>query len=97
MTVRDHIASEPGIPDPPPGAAYVMGWEPYGPSRSQWVLGALDGPPVGDPVAILDGGADEHPGVLLERVCAALGCPVWLSQVECEDGYAYYVTPAGAP
>ena len=94
-TVRDHIAAESAIPDPPPGATYVLAWEPYGSSRSQWALGALDGFP-DDDAALFDGAADTHPGILLEQVSAVLGCPVWLSsRFECDGEFAYYVTPAG--
>jgi hypothetical protein len=94
-TIREHIASHPAVPDPPPGATHAVVWEPYGPSRSQWALAALDASPDDDAV-LLDGPPDLHPGELLERVAGALGCPVWLSaRIEVWDEAAYYVTPAG--
>jgi hypothetical protein len=93
-TARDLIAAEAAIPDPPPAATHVVSWEPYGDSRSQWALGALDGSPDDEP-ALFDGAAGEHPGELLERVVAVLGYPVWLSRIECEAEHAYWVTPAG--
>ena len=95
-TVRDHIASRPDIPDPPPGATHAMVWEPYGPARSQWALAALDGSP-DDDALLWDGPPDMHPGDLLERVAGALGYPVVLaSRIEVEDEVAYYVSPAGS-
>ena len=96
-TIRDHIAAKPAIPDPPAGATHAMVWEPYGPSRSQWALAALDASPDDDAVALLDGPPDLHPGELLERVVGALGYPVWLSsRIETEGETAYYVTPWSA-
>lgn len=93
-TVRDHIAGDPAIPVPPPGATHVVVWEPYGPPQSQWALGALDASTDDDAIALLDGPADPHPGELLERVAGVLGHPVWLSaRIEVEDEVAYYVTP----
>ncbi len=92
-TVRDYIAGQRAIPAPPRGATYVLVWEPYGPSRAQWALGALDGPP-DDTAALLDGPPDMHPGDLLERVAGVLGCPVWLSsRIEVDGEVAYYVIP----
>ena len=94
-TVRDHIASHPEVPDPPAGATHVMVWEPYGPSRSQWALAALDASPDDDAV-LWDGPPDMRPGELAERVAGALGCPVRLSsRIEAEGETAYYVTAAG--
>ena len=94
-TIRDHIAAQSGIPAPPPGATHVMVWESYGPSRSQWALGALDASTEDDAVALLPGASDLHPGELLEGVAALLGCPVWLSRVEVDGDVGYYVTPGG--
>ena len=92
-TVRAHIAQNPGIPAPPPDATHALAWEPYGPSRSQWALAALDASPE-DGAVLWDGPPDMHPGDLLERVVGALGCPVWLSsRIEVEDESAYYVSP----
>lgn len=92
-TVRDHIAGQRAIPAPPRGATHVMVWEPYGPSRSQWALAALDAFP-DDEAVLWDGPADMHPGDLLERVAGVLGCPVWLSsRIEAEGETAYYVAP----
>ena len=93
-TVRDHIASQSAIPDPPPDATHVVVWEPYGPSRSQWALVALDGSPDGE-AAFLEGPPDLHPGDLLEGVSALLGCPAWLSQITVDGEVGYYVAPAG--
>ena len=94
-TVRDHIVAHPAVPDPPPGATHVMAWEPYGPSRSQWALGALDASTGDDAVVLLDGPPDLHPGELLEGVVCALGYPVHLSsRFEVEGEVGYYVTPA---
>ena len=93
-TIRDHIAGQSGIPAPPPGATHVMVWEPYGPSRSQWALGALDGPP--DEAAILDGPSDLAPAELAGGVSGLLGCAVELSsRFEVDGEVGYYVTPAG--
>ena len=94
-TVRDHIAQSPAVPGPPPGATHVMVWEPYGPSRSQWALGALDAPVGDDAAALFDGPPDAHPGELLERVAGALGRPAVLSpRIEAEGEVGYYVSPA---
>jgi hypothetical protein len=92
-TIRDHIATKPAIPDPPAGATHVMAWEPYGPSRSQWALGALDGPP--DEAALFDGPSDLAPAEVVKGASALLGYPVGLSaRIEAEGEVAYYVTPA---
>ena len=94
-TVRDHIASHPAVPGPPPGATHVMVWEPYGPSRSQWALGALDAP-AGSAVALFDGPPDLDSAELAVTVSATPGCPVRLSsRIEVDGAAAYYVTPAG--
>ena len=92
-TIRDHIAGQSVVPAPPPGATHAVVWEPYGPSRSQWALAALDASPDDDAV-LWDGPPDMHPGELLERVAGALGCPVWLSsRIEVEGESAYYASP----
>jgi hypothetical protein len=93
-TIRDHIASQDAMPVPPPAATHVMVWEPYGPSRSQWALGALDGPP--DEAALFDGPPDLAPAELATGVSALLGYPAVLSsRIEVEDEVAYYVIPSG--
>ena len=93
-TVRDHLASQSAVPAPPPGATYALVWEPYGSSRARWALVALDGSP-NDEAAFLDGTPGIHPGELLERVSALLGCPVRLSsRIEVDGEVAYYVTPS---
>lgn len=96
-TVRDHIASQSTIPDPPPGATHAMVWEPssrWPSSRARWALGALDGPP--DEAALFDGPSDLAPAELVRGVSGLLGYPVGLSSpIEVEGEVAYYVTPAG--
>ena len=93
-TVRDHIAGQHAIPAPPRGATYVLVWEPYGPSRARWALGALDGSP-DDTAAFLDGGPDLAAGELARNTSAVLGYPVELSsRIEVDGEVAYYVTPA---
>lgn len=92
-TIRDHIASHPAVPAPPPGATHALVWEPYGPSRSRWAMVALDASQEDD-AAFLDGPPDLHPGELLEGVSALLGCPVWLSQIKVDGDVGYYATPA---
>jgi hypothetical protein len=93
-TVRDHIAGQGAVPAPPSGATHVMVWEPYGPSRSQWALGALDGPP--DEAALFDGPPDLAPAELTRGVSGVLGYPAVLSsRFEVEGEVGYYVTPGG--
>lgn len=93
-TIRDHIASQSAIPAPPPGATHVMAWEPYGPSRSQCALGALDGPP--DEAALFDGPSDLAPAELVRGVSGLLGYPVALSaRIEVDGEFGYYVIPGG--
>jgi hypothetical protein len=93
-TIRDHIAAQTAVPDPPPGATHVMVWEPYGPSWSQWALGVLDGPP--DEASLLDGPPDLPPAELARGVSGLLGYPVGLSsRFEVDGEVGYYVTPAG--
>jgi hypothetical protein len=95
-TIRDHIAAKPAIPDPPASATHVMVWEPYGPSRSQWALAALEASPDDDAVALLDGPPDLDSAELAVTVSVALGYPVVLSsRIDTEGEVAYYVTPAG--
>ena len=95
-TIRDHIAADPAVPAPPPGATHVMVWEPYGPSRSQWALGALDASTEDEAAALLDGPPDPDVAELAATVSSLLGYPVGLSaRIEVEDEIAYYVTPAG--
>ena len=95
-TVRDHITQSPAVPGPPPGATHALVWEPYGPSRSQWALVALDASPEDDAAALLDGPADLAAGELAARASDLLGFPAGLSsRIEAEGEYAYYVTPAG--
>lgn len=94
-TVRDLIASDPEIPAPPPGATHALAWDPYGPSRSEWALGALDGPPE-DEIALWEGPADIASEDLAVHVSGLLGFPVVLSpRFEVQDEAGYYVTPAG--
>lgn len=95
-TVRDHIASQSAVPDPPPGATHVLAWEPYGSNRSQWALGALDAPPPDDNAVLLDGPPDAAAGELAGHVSALLDCAVELSsRFEVDGEFGYYVTPAG--
>ena len=94
-TIRDHIASHPAVPAPPPGATHALVWEPYGPSRSQWAMVALDDSPDAD-AALLPGPADLAARELAGRASALLGYPAVLSsRLEVEGEYAYYGTPAG--
>jgi hypothetical protein len=94
MTIREQVAAEPAIPDPPPGATHALVHEPYGPARSWWALVKLDSPPDAD-AAILDGLAGFTAADLAPGVAALLGCPVVLSaRIEADGEFAYYVTPA---
>lgn len=94
-TIRDYITSQASIPAPPPSATHALVWEPYGPSRSQWALVALDDYQGADG-AILDGPADIGSAELAGGASGLLGHPVGLSpRIEVDGEFAYYVTPAG--
>ena len=94
-TIRDRIATQTALPAPPPGATYVLVWEPYGSSRSQWALAPLDADP-DDEAALLDGPPHLVAVELMGGVSALLGYPVDLSsRFEVDGEVAYYVIPEG--
>lgn len=94
-TARDHIRQSPAVPDPPAGATHALVWEPYGTSRSQWALVALDDSPEADAAGLMDGAPDVAAGDLAGFAAAVLGCPVRLSsRMEVDGEFAYYVIPS---
>jgi hypothetical protein len=94
-TVRDHIASHPTVPAPPPGATHVLVLEPPVNRPARWALTALDGHPDNE---LQRSGhfADASVAELAGFASRRLGCPVVLSsRFEAEGDVGYYVTPAG--
>ena len=95
-TIRDHIASQSAVPDPPPGATHALVWEPYGPSRARWALVDLDAHPDAEEAAFLDGPLGLSAKELTQGVSGLLGRPAGLSSpIEVDGEVGYYVTLGG--